>query len=67
MLARDKQSSLFARSVSDEEKSFVILIPPPVSKNFVAEIKGGQISCQFLPPGGTIGPRYVLQLLFCEK
>jgi hypothetical protein len=27
----------------------------------------GQISCQFLPPGGSMGPRYVLQLLFCEN
>ncbi len=25
------------------------------------------ISCQFLPPGGSIIPRYVLQLLFREK
>jgi hypothetical protein len=25
------------------------------------------ISCQFLPPGGSTGPRNVLQLLFCEK
>ncbi len=26
-----------------------------------------EISCQFLPPGGSMGPRYVLQLLFSEK
>jgi hypothetical protein len=25
------------------------------------------ISCQFLPPGGSIGPIYVLKLLFSEK
>jgi hypothetical protein len=25
------------------------------------------ISCQFLLTGGSIGPRYVLQLLFSEK
>jgi hypothetical protein len=25
----------------------------------------GEISCQFLPSGGSIDPRYVLQLLFC--
>ncbi len=29
--------------------------------------KWGEISCQFLPPGGGIVPRYVLQLLFSEK
>jgi hypothetical protein len=28
---------------------------------------GGGISCQFLQPGGSIGPRYVLQLLFSKK
>jgi hypothetical protein len=27
----------------------------------------GDISCQFLMPGGSIGPRYVLQLSFIEK
>jgi len=27
----------------------------------------GEISFQFLPPGGSIGPSYVLQLLFGEK
>jgi hypothetical protein len=26
-----------------------------------------KISCQFLPSSGSIGPRYVLQLLFSEK
>jgi hypothetical protein len=30
-------------------------------------INEGDISCQFLMPGGSIGPRYVLQLLFSEK
>jgi hypothetical protein len=27
----------------------------------------GEISCQFLPPGGSMVPRYILQLLFSEK
>jgi hypothetical protein len=27
----------------------------------------GDISCQLLAPGGSMGPRYVLQLLFSEK
>jgi hypothetical protein len=27
----------------------------------------GDISCQFMPLGGTIGSRYVLQLLLNEK
>jgi hypothetical protein len=27
----------------------------------------GDISCQFLPPCGNIGPRYVAQLLISEK
>jgi hypothetical protein len=27
----------------------------------------GEISCHYLPPGGSIVPRYVLQLLFSEK
>jgi hypothetical protein len=27
----------------------------------------GEISCQFLALGGSMGPRYVLQLLFSEK
>jgi hypothetical protein len=26
-----------------------------------------EIICQFLPPGGSMGPRYVLQLLFGKK
>jgi len=25
------------------------------------------ISCQFLPPGGSMGARYVLELLFCKQ
>jgi hypothetical protein len=32
------------------------------------EVEGwGDISCQILPPGGSIGPRNVLQLIFSEK
>ncbi len=27
----------------------------------------GDISCQILPPGGSIGPRNVLQLIFSEN
>jgi hypothetical protein len=27
----------------------------------------GEISCQFLQPGGSMVPRYILQLLFSEK
>ena len=27
----------------------------------------GGINCQFLPPGGSNVPKYVLQLLFSEK
>jgi hypothetical protein len=26
-----------------------------------------EISCQFLPPGGSMIPRYVLQLLSCKN
>jgi hypothetical protein len=26
-----------------------------------------EMSCQFPPPGGSIGPRFVSQLLFSEK
>jgi hypothetical protein len=26
-----------------------------------------EISCQILSPGGSMGPRFVLQLLFCKK
>jgi hypothetical protein len=31
------------------------------------KIKLGEISCQFLPPGGRMVPRYVSQLLFSKK
>ncbi len=34
---------------------------------FVRSPKVGEISCQFLPPSGSIVPRYVSQLLFREK
>ncbi len=27
----------------------------------------GDISCQFLPPGGSIGPRYILQLYLVKN
>jgi hypothetical protein len=30
-------------------------------------VNAGEISYQFLPPGGCMGPRYVLQLLYSEK
>jgi hypothetical protein len=29
--------------------------------------KGGEISCQFQAPGGSMGPRYVLQLYFVKN
>jgi hypothetical protein len=29
--------------------------------------ESGGISCQFLPPGGSVVPRYLLKLLFSEK
>jgi hypothetical protein len=29
--------------------------------------KKWEISCQFLPPGGSIGPGYVLQLFFMKN
>jgi hypothetical protein len=41
-----------------------------LQKGFLRNLRIGQqgeISCQFLLPGGSIGPRYVLQLLFCLK
>jgi hypothetical protein len=30
-------------------------------------IKLGYIGCQFLPPGGSIGPRYVLQFYLLKN
>jgi len=33
----------------------------------ITESQWGKISCQTLRPGGSMGPRYVLQLLFSEK
>jgi hypothetical protein len=30
-------------------------------------LKIGQVSCQLLPPDGSMGPRYVMQLSFCTK
>jgi hypothetical protein len=30
------------------------------------KLNEGIFSCQFLPPGDSMGPRYVLQLLFIE-
>jgi hypothetical protein len=36
-------------------------------KQITIFLQSGQIGCQILSPGGSMSPRYVLQLLFGEK
>ncbi len=35
-----------------------------ISLNFMPELQRGEISCQFLPPGGSMGPIYVYNFYF---
>jgi hypothetical protein len=42
-------------------------IPMQECNNLKLQFQQGEISCQFVPPGGSMVPGYVLQLLFCEK
>jgi hypothetical protein len=61
-----------SKPVKQEVNSTAILPPlvfPDISDkkfcNHINKMRG--ISCQFLLSGGSIGPRYVWQLLFSEK
>ncbi len=54
------------RTAQRKQQTHIACVNEPLNSN-IQEVERGEISCQFLLTGGSIGLRYVLQLLFNEK
>ncbi len=54
------------RTAQRKQQTHNACVNEPLNSN-IQEVERGEISCQFLPTGGSIGLRYASQLLINEK